>query len=130
MEFKLYIHQVIAIAFVPPAFVRLAWSGLQENSPDFDNKESFVQYFESTWIDGNFPICSWNVYTQEGPCINNNAEGWHSKMKKLARKSHPNIYEAVTLFKSEQAATEVSLMQLAAGGLPRRRRKYRTTRTD
>ena len=62
MEFNLYIHQVIAIAFVPPAFVRLAWSGLQENSPDFDNKESFVQYFESTWIDGNFPICSWNVY--------------------------------------------------------------------
>ena len=67
MEFKLYIHPVIAIVFVPPAFVRLAWSELQENSPDFDNKESFVQYFESTWIDGNFPICSWNVYTQEGP---------------------------------------------------------------
>ena len=61
MEFKLYIHQVIAIAFVPLAFVRLVWSGLQENSPDFDNKESFVQYFESTWIDGNFPIRSWNV---------------------------------------------------------------------
>ena len=60
------------------------------------------------------------------PCINNKAEGWHSKIKKLAGKSHPNIYEAVTLFKSEQAATEVSLMQLAAGGLPRRRRrKYR-----
>ena len=107
MEFKLYIHQVIAIAFVPPAFVRLAWSGLQENSPDFDNKQSFVQYFESTWIDGSFPICSWNVYTQEGPRTNNNAEGWHSKMKKLAGKSHPNIYEIVTLFKSEQAATEV-----------------------
>ena len=83
---------------------------LQENSPEFDNKESFVQYFESTWIDGNFPICLWNVYTQEGPCTNNNAEKWHSKMKKLAGKSHPNMYAAVPFFKSEQA---------------RRRRKYR-----
>ena len=46
-------------------------------------------------------------------------------MKKLAGKSHPNIYKAVSLFKSEQAATEVSFMQLAARGLPRRRRKYR-----
>ena len=46
-------------------------------------------------------------------------------MKKLTGKSHPNIYEEVTLFKSEQSATEVSLMQLDAGGLPRRRRKYR-----
>ena len=33
--------------------------------------------------------------------------------------SSSNIYEAVTLFQSEQAATEVSIMQLAAGGLPR-----------
>ncbi len=47
-------------------------------------------------------------------------------MRKLAGKAHPNFYEAVTLFKSEQAATEVTLMQLATGGLPvRRRRKYR-----
>ena len=62
----------------------------------------------------------------EGPCTNNNAEVWHSKPWKLPGKAHPNIYEAVTLFQSEQAVTEISLMQLAAGGLPkRRRRKYR-----
>ena len=35
------------------------------------------------------------------------------------------IYEAVTLFQLEQAITEISLMQLAAGGLSKRRRKYR-----
>ena len=38
--------------------------------------------------------------------------------RKLAEKAHPNIYEAVTLFQAKQAATEVSIMQLAAGGLP------------
>ena len=67
----------------------------------------------------------WNVYSLDGPRTNNNAEGWHSKVRKLAGKAHPNIYETITLFQSEQA--EVSLMQLAAGGLPvrRRRRKYR-----
>ena len=61
----------------------------------------------------------------EVPCTNNNAEVWHSKPRKLPGKAHPNIYEAVTLFSSEQAVTEISLMQLAAGGLPKRRRKYR-----
>ena len=40
-----------------------------------------------------------------------------------AGKAYPNIYEAVELFKAEQTATEVSLMQLAAGGLPVRRRR-------
>ena len=47
-------------------------------------------------------------------------------MRKIAGKVNPNIYEVVSLFKSEQAATEVTLMQVAAGGLPvRKRRKYR-----
>ena len=33
-DFKLYIHQVIAIAFVPPVFVRLAWRGYKKTSCD------------------------------------------------------------------------------------------------
>ena len=32
------------------------------------------------------------------------------------KKSPPNIYEVVKLFKTEQAATEVTLRQLEAGG--------------
>ena len=35
----------------------------------------------------------------------------------MADKSHPNIYEIVELFRTEQAATEVSLVQLEAGGV-------------
>ena len=67
----------------------------------------------------------WNVRTLDGPCTNNHAYGWHSKSEE-AGKVHPNIYEVVSLFKLEQAATEVTLMQVAAGELPvRKRRKYR-----
>ena len=67
----------------------------------------------------------WNMYALDGPHTSNNTEGWHSRIRNLAGKAHPNIYEAVELFKAEQTATEVNLMQLAAGGLAvRRRRKY------
>ena len=73
----------------------------------------------------------WNVYALDGPRTNNHTEGWHSKTRKLAGKAHTNIYEAINLFKADQAATEVRLMQLAVGGLPiRRRRKYRCMKTD
>ena len=44
-------------------------------------------------------------------------------MKKIAGKPHLNIYELVSLFKAEQAATEVSLQQLAAGGLATQSRR-------
>ena len=65
----------------------------------------------------------WNMDSLDGPHTNNNAEGCHSKIRKLAGKAHPNIYEAVELFKAEQTATQVRLMQLVAGGLPVRRRR-------
>ena len=49
------------------------------------------------------------------------------KINRLAGKSHPNIYELVHLFKTEQAATKVTLRQLEAGGvLAPTRKAYRT----
>ena len=67
----------------------------------------------------------WYSGTLEGLRTNNNTEEWHSKLRKLAGKAHP-IYKAVTPFQSEHTVTEISLMQLAAGRLPKRRiRKYR-----
>ena len=49
------------------------------------------------------------------------AEGWHGKIKKLAGKSHPNIYEAVISFKSEQA----SQFNVAGCRRASRKKKYR-----
>ena len=66
-------------------------------APAFGNREDFFQYFQNTWLDGNFPIRMWNVYSLEGLHTNNNNEGWHSKLRNLAGKAHPHIYKAVTL---------------------------------
>ncbi len=45
-------------------------------------------------------------------------------MKRIVRKAHPNIYEVLELFQREQAAVEVTIQQLEAGGLrkPKRRK--------
>ena len=53
---------------------------------------------------------------------------WHNKIIRLAGKSHPNIYELVDLFKTEQAATEVTLKQLEAGGVLAPTRKANRTK--
>ena len=90
----------------------VAWKGLKGETPAFHNRDQFLEYFQDNWIEGNYPLRMCNMYSLDAPHTNNNAEGWHSKIHKLAGKA-------------EQTATEVSLMQLAAGGLPvRRRRKY------
>ena len=77
-----------------------------------------------------YHISEWCVYNAEGPRTNNHVEGWHNKINRLAGKSHPKFYELVGLFKTEQAATEVTLRQLkqveAGGVLAPTRKAYRT----
>ena len=65
----------------------------------------------------------WNVFELEvhSPRTNNHLEGWHNKLKRIARKAHLNLFEIMTLFKQEQADTEVTLAQLATGAKPPRR---------
>ena len=44
-------------------------------------------------------------------------------MKRIARKAHPNLYEVLELFQREQAATEVTIQQLEAGGIRKAKRR-------
>ena len=37
-------------------------------------------------------------------------------MKRISRKAHPNLYEVLELFQREQVASEVTFLQLKAGG--------------
>ena len=91
-EFRCFAISMIALAFVPPTFLRVAWRGVKGEDPVFANQEEFFQYFQDTWIDRNFPVRMWNVHYLDGPHTNNHAKGWHSKVRKLAGKVHPNIY--------------------------------------
>ena len=46
---------------------------------------------------------------------NNHVEGWHSQLKRIVGKPHPNVFKIVDVMKKEQATTEMNLEQFAAG---------------
>ena len=48
---------------------------------------------------------------------------WHYRLNRLARKAHPNLFETIKLIKNEQASTEVQMIQVAAGGQPRPKKR-------
>lgn len=81
--------------------------------PNHQAYDDFVDYFEWTWLNGNFSLNQWNVHLLDGPGTNNNLEGWHSRVKTLARKAHLNIFEMVELFKTEHSHMEVSTLALS-----------------
>ena len=87
--------------------------------------DEFVTYFEETWLVSNFGPRLWNIFSSDAssPRTNNHLEGWHNKLKQIARKAHPNVFELIKIFKQEQSSTEVSIAQLEAGSQSPKRAK-------
>ena len=121
--FRAFIQSSSAIPFVPVSYLQLAWCGLKSSVPEQPEYSDFISYFERTWISGVFPLKLWNHYDNAGPRTNNDLESWHNRLNRLAMKAHPNFFEMIELLKNEEAATEVSIMQLRSGALPRPKKK-------
>ena len=98
-----------ALACVPLRYIQVGWMGLTANIPNVPRVSKFVQYFSSTWLSGSFSSVLWNVHDLGYCRTNNHLEGWHSKLKKVVGKAHPNVFEIVHTFKLEQAAALIPL---------------------
>ena len=93
---------------------------MKSAAPQTIEADEFIQYFQSTWLDGHVPFRMWNYFNHHGPRTNNHVEGWHNHLKKLA---HPNLFEFVEVIQKEQAATEVTIEQLSGGGRVRAKKR-------
>ena len=62
----------------------------------------------------------WNYYDYR---TNNHIEGWHTTLKKMVGKAHPN-FEISEVMKNQQESSEMKLEQLELGGrAPSRKKK-------
>ena len=97
--FSRFVRQTVALAFVPLRFVRLAWQPIKMSAPNLPRVDKFISYFEAIWLVGNFSPRLWNVYETDSGShrTNNHVDGWHNKLKRVARKAHPNVFELVEI---------------------------------
>ena len=102
-ELKKSVQKMAAVSFCPPTFVRPAWLAVQQDAQNLPQVDQLIAYFDHTWLNGQFPCRSWNYFDHPGPRTNNHMEGWHSRLKKVVGKPHPNIYELVDVIKREEA---------------------------
>ncbi len=84
-----FVRRTAALAFVPPRYVRLAWQAVKLQAPTLPRVEEFVEYFEQTWLVGNYHLSHWNVLESASVRTNNHVEGWHNRLKKVVGKAHP-----------------------------------------
>ena len=53
----------------------VAWCGAKADAPEQQEIDDYISYFESTWLDGNFPSDTWNYFAFDG------LVGWHKRVK-------------------------------------------------
>ena len=121
------VRRLMAVAFLPIVAIRPSFVSLQQEAETLNNANcnELLDYFQGTWLNGQFPLQLWNVHNRSTR-TNNHIEGWHSKLNKSCRKLHPSVHELVTVLQVEQGETELTLRRARLGAAPApRRRKYR-----
>ena len=109
-----FVSKILAFALCPSRFVHIVWTSIKAAAPSqVANIDDLCTYFQDSWLNGSFPIQSWIHCGNERPRTNNHVQGWDSKINAVAGKTHPNVFELVELFQSEQGTTEATLQQLA-----------------
>ena len=68
----------MALAFLPEWEISIHYTELKQQKPStLPELDSFLSYFENTWLDGGqFSPAMWSVFEQGGNRTNNHLEGW------------------------------------------------------
>ena len=126
-EVRRVIRSLMALAHVPVAHVRRMFHTLS-NMNGAAAVPELLNYFQRTWLDGQFPVRMWNVHGSE-TYTNNKLESWHHKMNAAIGKAHPNVFELIKCLEDEQEMRQVTTANAALGQHPApSRRIYRERR--
>ncbi|KRY28844.1 hypothetical protein T01_1412 [Trichinella spiralis] len=98
---------LLATAFLPPHDVPVAVELLGRDATG--SIAALFNYFRVEWMPPD-RLPMWNVYNVNIR-TNNDLEGWHFKMNRLAGKRHLGFYELLQLLIDEQGSTETLIQQ-------------------
>ncbi|KAK3913903.1 FLYWCH-type zinc finger-containing protein 1 [Frankliniella fusca] len=134
------VHELLSLAFVPPADVEEVLAELREVIPD--TLLNIVDYFDDTYVRGRrlrgqrraarprYAPELWNQHRaalRGEPRTNNLTEGWHRRFNTLVGKDHPSVYALIKELQKEQGNSERQMADLELGKVVKapQRLKYR-----
>ena len=104
-----------------PAFaVPLVWNKLKNafttGDTVLDSKlQAFAQYFNGTWVNGDFNPQLWTHFDHTGPRTTNLAEGFHNSLNSRFGMPHPSLRTFLDWLQKCQYETQCRIIQLTAG---------------
>ena len=127
-----WVRRLMMLAMVPVSDVPDAFAAIADSIPDTLDLDSFLGYFERTWVSGvsgrraRFPPETWNqsdrVETGMGR-TNNFCESFNKTFSDVVGHSNPTIYNFISAVQLEQSSTEGKITSYRQGRQPPARKK-------
>jgi len=120
-DVRKWLRSFVSKALVPPGKLEDAFLELENTVPiaieQVAGTRKFLDYYVETWLDvsSTFDKRIWNHYNNDGARTTNNAEGFHSKLNRLAGRSHLNIFELIEVLQSIVSDNELQITRLKLG---------------
>ena len=73
-----WFRMLLPMPFVPVPHVKDVFQFIKNTAPDVPRVRDFNDYFDRTWMNGQYPIEMWNFFKYNGPRTNNHVEGYHT----------------------------------------------------
>lgn len=124
-----FVKKTVALAFLPSSFVHVAWRQLKDEVSVIDTLEGFVDYFETTWILGDYDVSQWNQHGNRGCLTSHRKELLHRKMSQVIGASRPDILKFAVVAKQDEADTRAAISELGSG-TPQRKGGKKVDKTE
>ena len=111
MFFKKWFRKLASLAVVPLDQFDEAYNIIKSSQPTEINVTPILKYFESTWINGSFPVTDWNYFGVYVDRTNNNVEVYNKIVNSKLKSSHPTLYKFIDFIKDEENRMQISLYQ-------------------
>ena len=73
-----WFRMLLAMPFVPVPHVKDTFQFVENTALDVPRVRDFNDYFDRTWMNGQYPIEMWNFFKYDGSRTNNHVEGYHT----------------------------------------------------
>ena len=124
-----WVRQLMSMSALPAFAIRQAWDWWLRFPPATGSSatdvklQELAEYFDRTWVRGDFPPELWSHFDHNGPRTTNVAEGWHNSLNTHFGTPHPSRVPALAAempvrgTKSVHSTRSWSATQTAVGQL-------------
>lgn len=117
-----FIRKILVLPYIPATEITSQFNCLQ-NNVESEQLHQLLDYVRTTCIDSTvWGPCNLSVYGQSVR-TNNDAEGWHNRFNRKAKKGKLNFYMLVELMHQEARMVSLQAKALSDGRVLRRQRK-------